>query len=173
MIQASRAASLPVISLGNVFQRRAFAFGRLELPSLPIDLEHVPEGILESKCRAMTKVTVGPAGNLASRCVDRCHAPIESLRRRHAIGDMADARGVVLRQLERLKFIVVKGSEIDAVLVATALRQPVDANKEVEAFLELVGVEFHVAQMGNVIDRVHLTSPGILTHCATLSMIER
>ena len=93
----------------------------------------------------MTKVTFGPAGNLASRCVDRCHAPIESLRRRHAIGDMADARGIVPREHERVEFIIVKGSEINAVLVATALRKPVDANKEIEAFVEPVGVEFHVA----------------------------
>ena len=155
-----------MVSLGNVLQRRAFAFWRLELPGLPIDLEHVPEGILEPECRAMARVAVGPAKNPAARFVDRCHPPLQGLRRRHAIGDVADTRRVVPRELERMEFVVVKGAKIDAVLFSAALRQPEDANKEVEALLEPVGVEFHVAQMGNVMGRIQLESPCMRTHGA-------
>ena len=63
---------------------------------------------------------------------------------------MSDTGRVVPCQLQRMKFIVVKSAQIDAVAVAAALGQTVDSGEEIQALVKLVCQQFDVSEMGNI-----------------------
>jgi hypothetical protein len=64
---------------------------------------------------------------------------------------MAEAGSVVAGQLEGMELVIVEGAQIDAVALAATLGQTEDADEEVEAVLEFIGVEFDMAEMCHVI----------------------
>ena len=55
-----------------------------------------------------------------------------------------------------MKFIIVKGAQINAVALAAALDQTENSREEVEAGFGLVREKFDVAEMGDVVDRFGL-----------------
>ena len=63
---------------------------------------------------------------------------------------MADAGGVVAGELQRVVFVIVPGAQIGALALDSRQLQPVDPGEEVEALVEPVGIDFDVAEMGDV-----------------------
>ena len=84
---------------------------------------------------------------LASIAVD---PPLERLGRGGAIGDVADAGGVVAGQLERVELVVVPGAQVGRGRVLGRQLQSVDAGEEVEALVVFVRVHLDMAEMGDV-----------------------
>ena len=70
---------------------------------------------------------------------------------------MRHARRRAARQFQAVKFVVIPGAQKGAVAIKGREFQPIDAGEEIQTFLEPVGQDFHMAQMGNVVAWLHGT----------------
>ena len=88
--------------------------------------------------------------------IDRRNPTLKRLRARSPIGSMADAGGFSRGELQRVKFVVVEGAQVNAVALAPALGKSEYAGEEIETGLRFIGEKLDVSQMGDVVDRLGL-----------------
>ena len=150
MIQTARAAAAAMIVLRQVLERRSFVFWRLVFDGIPVEFEDMAKRIFEPVGPAVAQVTFGPA-DAAAGFLDGANPTLERFRRRHPIGDMADAGRMVTGELQRVKFVVVPGAQVGAIAVAAALRQAVNPGEEVETVLEAIGIDLDMPEMGDIV----------------------
>ena len=108
-------------ALRLVLQRWLLVGRRLVPLGLVVKLDHVAVRILAHEGLAVAEIAVGPA-DVEARALQRRGAPLQRLRRARAIGDMAHARRLRRRQLERIALVVVPAAQIDGVALLAALR---------------------------------------------------
>mgnify|MGYP003113481633 CR=1 FL=1 len=99
----------------------------------------------------MPRNGIAPAEGLVIGRLDRRDAPQQRRLRLRAIGDMADTRGVVPRQLQRMVFVIVPSPQVGALRVFFGQFQSVDIRKEPQAVIIPIGIKFHMPQVGDVV----------------------
>ena len=98
VVQTAHAHTAPVITLGDVFKRRAFFWRRNIFVGVVINLKNVPVGIGKLIGAAMAQIAINPA-NAAAKRFDGLYAALQRFWRCAAIADMANASGVGFGQL--------------------------------------------------------------------------
>ena len=139
-------------ALRLVLQRRTQGRRRLVPFRLVVKLDQMPVRIAETEGRAVAEFALMPA-DLVAGALQRLDPPLQRLRAARPEGDMAEARCVRARQLERVALVVVPGAQVDGVALPAALGHAEHVDEEAQAFFRLGGEQFQMAQMGHVHDR--------------------
>ena len=145
---------------GGVLQYGTIRFHLRPVPvRLPVDLEQMAERILEAEGAAMAEIAVAPAVELVAGRFDCRDAALQRFRRSDTIADVAKARPVMARQLERMELVIVPGPQVGGGFILGRELQAIDAGEEVEAVVIAVRVDFHVTEMGDVVTVFHRVLP--------------
>ena len=151
---ARRKALRLVFQRGLEFRRRLIPFG------LVIELDDVTVRIAAAERRPMPHIAVGPA-DLEFGTLQRGDAALQRLRAARPQRHVPHARSVRCRQLERIALVVVPAAQIDRIGLAAADGHAHHVDKEFQALVGLRRQQFHVAEMGEIENRlrVHARPP--------------
>ncbi len=155
MVEAADIDAARRKALRLVFQR-GLEFGRRLVPfGLVIELDDMAVGIAAAKRRPLPHVAIGPA-DLEFGALQRRDAPLQRLRAARPQRHVLHAGSLRGRQLERIALVIVPAAQVDRLALAAADGHAHHVDKELQALVGLRRQQFHVAEMGEIENRLGL-----------------
>ena len=87
---------------------------------IPVELEDVTERVRKPESAAMPLVTLNPTDGSVITGLDSLNTPCQCSLGRHPVANVPNTRGVMARQLETMKLVILPSPQIRTVTVESA-----------------------------------------------------
>lgn len=168
VVDAPHVDAAACVAHRQVLQRRLERRRRAVRLLAVVDLHQVAVRVMEAEARAAAVVAIGPAEAQVLR-LDRLHAPLQGGWARCAPGDAADAGLRRRGQLEGAGGVVAVTTQPGRAAALVHQLQPQYVDEIAQALVEPGGLQFHRAQVGDVVDRLVLGRHGSSARFPALS----